>query len=308
MDLSFRHIRYFVAAAEAGSVTGAAALVGVSQSAVTEAIKSIEHQLGVPLLQRHPRGVSLTHEGHQFLRHAHAMIEALTAAGRTLSAAGRKLTGRLGLGVSPMVAGYFLADLLARFRRTFPGVEVAPSEDRRPFIEQLLINGELDVAILIVSEIEEKAALAHEVLARSQNRLWLPPNHRFLKRDRVTLFDICEEPLIVLSADDYGDALARIFRRAGLSPRVLFETGSVEAVRSMVATGAGIAIAPDLAYRPWSLEGDRLEVRAIADPLPAVDVGVVWRRGLERMPAVEHFLQSCHQGQRPGHRAGEMTA
>ena len=142
MDLSFRHIRYFVAAAEAGSVTGAAALVGVSQSAVTEAIKSIEHQLGVPLLQRHPRGVSLTHEGHQFLRHAHAMIEALTAAGRTLSAAGRKLTGRLGLGVSPMVAGYFLADLLARFRRTFPGVEVAPSEDRRPFIEQLLINGE----------------------------------------------------------------------------------------------------------------------------------------------------------------------
>jgi DNA-binding transcriptional LysR family regulator len=67
-------------------------------------------------------------------------------------------------------------------------------------------------------------------------------------------------------------------------------TASVEAVRSLVATGAGLSILPDVLYRPWSLDGDRLEVRNIFEEMPTVDIGIAWRRGLTLSDTTQHFL------------------
>jgi DNA-binding transcriptional LysR family regulator len=79
---------------------------------------------------------------------------------------------------------------------------------------------------------------------------------------------------------------------------VAFRTRSVEAVRSLVATGAGVAVLPDLTYRHWSLEGDKIEARRIKEELPAVSVGVVWRRGSRLSPAASQF-RSVVQTPRP---------
>ena len=81
----------------------------------------------------------------------------------------------------------------------------------------------------------------------------------------------------------------------------MLRTASVDAVRSLGATGAGIAIPFDMAYRPWSLEGDRIEARPIADPLPTLDVGVVWRRGSPLSTQAETFIQVArtHLGATP---------
>ncbi|TIR96518.1 MAG: LysR family transcriptional regulator, partial [Mesorhizobium sp.] len=73
-------------------------------------------------------------------------------------------------------------------------------------------------------------------------------------------------------------------------PHVAFRTRSVEAVRSLVATGAGVALLPDLVYRPWSLEGDRIESRDISGSLPVVQVGMVWRRGSSLPQAARDFI------------------
>jgi DNA-binding transcriptional LysR family regulator len=64
----------------------------------------------------------------------------------------------------------------------------------------------------------------------------------------------------------------------------------VEAVRSLVATGAGVALLPDLTYRPWSLEGDKIEARQIEPDLPPVSVGIVWRRGAGTTAAIDGFI------------------
>jgi DNA-binding transcriptional LysR family regulator len=71
---------------------------------------------------------------------------------------------------------------------------------------------------------------------------------------------------------------------------VAFRTRSVEAVRSLVATGAGVALLPDLVYRPWSLEGDRIQSRDVDGTLPVVQVGLVWRRGLTTSDATDEFI------------------
>ena len=106
----------------------------------------------------------------------------------------------------------------------------------------------------------------------------------------VSLADVAAERQIMLSLDEIHETAEAFWRDHGLRPTVAFRTRSVEAVRSLVATGAGIAVLPDLVYRPWSLEGDRIEARPMVEPLPPVRVGVVWRRGSRLSEAASRFL------------------
>ena len=106
----------------------------------------------------------------------------------------------------------------------------------------------------------------------------------------------------MLSIDEIEETTRGFWREHGFRPRVAFRTRSVEAVRSLVGTGAGIAILPDLVYRPWSLEGDRIEARATVETLPAVKTGVVWRRGSDAGRATTDFI-ALSRAQRPDRRS-----
>lgn len=279
LGLTLRQIRYFVAVAETGSITRAAAAVNISQSAITEAIKALEGQLGARLVERRARGVALTHEGHQFVRSARAIMSAVADAAFAVGRSSERREGHVAIGVTHIVAGYFLADPLARFRRVFPGITYGVVEDDRRYIAHLLVNGELDLGAVVLSDLEERDALEHRLVLRSRHRLWLAPNHPLLQREQIRLADIAAEPLIALVVGECRELGERLWRQAGLRPRTQLATTSVEAVRSLVATGAGMAVLPDLLYRPWSLEGDRLEARDLADEMPTLDVGIIWRRG-----------------------------
>jgi molybdate transport repressor ModE-like protein len=289
MNFTLRQVRYFVAVAESGSISGAARQLSVSQSAITEAVKELESDLGSDLLRRTGRGVTLTHKGHQFLRHAGRILGAVADAGRTL-AEDATPGGELHLGASSLVAGYVLADLLARFRRAFPSVLVEAVEDTAEYLEHLLVNGELDVAVMVVARLRESQALRVEVLEQSAYRLWLPLGHPLAGRETVSLADVAREKQIVLTVDEIQEAAAAFWRENGLRPEIAFRTRSVESVRSLVATGAGVAVLPDLIYRPWSLEGDRIEARPTVESLPPVRVGAVWRRGSRQSDAARMFL------------------
>lgn len=279
MAFTLRQLQYFVAAAEQGTVSGAAHNLSISQSSITEAIKELEHDLGVELFERHSRGLYITHKGHQFLRHAKKILADVSDARRTFSEGDEVQTGRLQLGVTSLVAGYVLSDLLSRFRRAFPGIDVSAIEDSGDYLEHLLIGGELDVAVMVISNLRDRMALQAEILEVSPYRLWLPLGHHLAGADIISISDIAAEPLIMLTVDEIEENTGKLLSALGAKPHVAFRTRSVEAVRSLVATGAGIALLPDLVYRPWSLEGDRIESRDVSGSLPAVQVGIVWRRG-----------------------------
>ncbi len=297
MTITLRNLRYFVAVTESESVSAAAQMLGVAQSTVTGAVKALEAEAGTPLFERHARGMVPTEAGWTFLRHAERILAAVAEARRALREAPESESGQLDLGVSSMVSGYFLADLLARHRRVFPQVHVRVHEDSRSYIEHLLIGGELDAGLLLVSHLENRQALEWEILDRSPLALWLPASHPLLAHEAIGLADIAGEPLIALTADELEQTIQQCWRRAGLAANIVLRTGSVEAVRSLVATGAGLAVLPMMAFRRWSLEGDRLEARQLADPLPTVDVGLVWRKGSLVSPRVHAFLALCR-----GHR------
>ncbi|MEW9808546.1 LysR substrate-binding domain-containing protein [Mesorhizobium marinum] len=290
MAFTIRQLQYFVAVAERGTVSGAAQHLSISQSAVTEAIKDLESDLGVSLFDRHPRGLNVTHKGHQFLRHATKILADVSDARRTFFSDREVTTGRLQLGVTSLVAGYVLSDLLARYRRAHPAVEISAIEDDGDYLEHLLVGGKLDIAVMVTSNLRDRMALQSEILEVSAYRLWLPMGHSLASAEIINLADVATEPLIMLTVDEIEENTGKLLAALGTRPHVAFRTRSVEAVRSLVATGAGVALLPDLVYRPWSLEGDRIESRDISGALPVVQVGMVWRRGSGLPQAARDFI------------------
>lgn len=288
--MTLRQIRHFIAVAETGSISAAAQAVFISQSTLTGAIQQLEEEIGVSLFNRHAKGMSLTHQGHQFLRQAHLILATVDNAKRSLQQSTDQISGTLTIGVTSLVAGYYLANLLTRFQRAYPNVELRVMEDERPYIEHLLLNGEIDVGVLILSNLEDRHALQTEVLTHSPHRLWLPARHHLLERDDISLADVAAEPLIQLNVDEMDHNAQRIWQHAGLRPQVSLRSASTEAVRSLVAAGLGVSIQPDMTYRPWSLEGDIIEARSVVDLTRTLDVGLAWRRGSARPMLVDPFL------------------
>ncbi len=291
MAFTLRQLQFFVAAAEAASVSGAARALSISQSSVTEAIQSLEEDLGVTLFDRRARGLDLTHKGSLFLRHATQILGDVSNARMAFAEDAGQATGRLSLGVTSLVAGYVLSDILSRFRRAHPQVDVSAIEDNGEYLQHLLIGGELDVAVLLTSGIRDRAALNVETLLVSPYRLWLPMGHPLTDVEAITLDQLAGEQLIVLTVDEIEDATRRLMGALSVKPEIAFRTRSVEAVRSLVATGAGVALLPSLVYRPWSLEGDRIAIRDVSGDLPSVQVGLAWRKGAPLSPVARNFIR-----------------
>jgi DNA-binding transcriptional LysR family regulator len=294
MALTFRQVRYFIATAELGKVSSAAVNLNVSQSAITSAIKALEEELGGQLFTRKSNGVSLTYEGHQFLQHAHNIVAAVSEATRSPRRTSESVTGKVELGVTYTVAGYFLPSLLARFMRAFPNVVVNLRERERGRIENEIISGKLDLAVMLVSNLQNNAEIDAEVLIQSRRRLWAGANHHLIARDQVSLEDVAGEPYVMLTVDEANLTALRYWERTPHRPRILFSTSSVEAVRSMVATGMGVTILSDMVYRPWSLEGQRIEVKSLIDGVPTMDVGLAWRRGSNLTPPAAALRDHLH--------------
>ncbi|WP_181708311.1 LysR family transcriptional regulator [Chthonobacter rhizosphaerae] len=307
MAFKLRQLQYFIAVADTGSISGAAHLLSISQSTVTEAVKELEADLGFQLVSRHGRGVALTHKGQVFLRHAGRILETVADARRSLAEEAPTGFGELHVGVTSLVAGYVFADLLARYRRASPGVVVSAVEDDRDYLEHLLVNGELDVAVMVVPDRATDPALHVEILGEEPYQVWLPLGHPLGRQADVSLADAAGEAHIVLTVDEIEDTTRAFWREHGFRPRTAFRTRSVEAVRSLVATGAGISILPTLVYRPWSLEGDRIEARPASEPLPTVKVGIAWRRGAA-LPRIARDFVEIGRARRMERARAELSA
>ena len=297
MSFTLKQAKYFVGVAEHGSFSRAATELAISQSTLTEAIKDLEAHLGLKLFERRRRGVEMTHHGHVFMRHAKSILAEISNAEMSLAGERSKVTGVLNIGVTSLTSGYVLSDLLSRFRRAQPKIEVSALEDSPEYLEHLLIGGELDVSVMLIDRLRNEAALHSELLAVSPYRLWLPLGHPLSALDTISLDDLAGEPQIALDIEEMQEEAARLRSTFSVKPRVAFRTRSVEAVRSLVASGAGVSFLPDLVYRPWSLEGDRIDSRDVSTPLPVIQVGLVWRRGAKVAAATKAFLsvaQSFH--------------
>lgn len=287
MSLNFRHVKYFVATANLGQVSRAAKELSISQSAITAAIKDLETEIGVRLFDRTAQGMHLTEAGRRFLASAHRILASVEEA-LHLDAGAHDVAGTLSVAASYTVLGYFLPQHLERLERRYPDLRIQLYELSREMIEDGLVTNRFDMAVVLTSNIANPE-IATETLMSSQRRLWLPSGHPLLERDSVGLKDVADHPYIMLTVDEAAHTALRYWNTTPYQPQIRLRTSSIEAVRSMVANGQGVTILSDMVYRPWSLEGRRIETAVLAQPVPPMNVGLAWRQGIELTPAMRLF-------------------
>lgn len=301
-SFSLRQLNYFVAAARAGQISAAAAQVHVSQSAMTIAIAELERLLGAALFERGRTGVTLTFEGHAFLKHAEAVLEAANEAARFPFQRRTDVSGRLELAASYTVLGYFVLPAVARFRKLFPHVDVVPVELPRARIERGLHDGTIELAVALLSNFSQRERLNTLTLTRSRRQLWLSSNHPLADAGSVGIERIAEHPYILPVIDEGDRNAIKYWRDAGLRPKSVLKTSSMEALREMVALGLGVTILSDMVFRPWSLDGRRIRTVDVDWTIPDMEVGLAWRHGALSAPA-EAFREFLAMSG-AGHAAG----
>ncbi|QIL74242.1 LysR family transcriptional regulator (plasmid) [Diaphorobacter sp. HDW4B] len=285
--LSLRQLKYFTAVAEIGRISHAAQELNISQSAVTTAIRELEELLGQPLFERQTRGVELTRAGRRFLSHAYAVLAAADEA-VNMPPDEQQTEGIFTIAASYTVLGYFLPHHLQRFTQLHPNVEVRVHEVTRNAIEEGLLTQRYDLGVLLTSNVELRE-LSLETFFGSPRRLWVPSKHPLLDKAEVSLADLVDEPYIMLTVDEAAVTALKYWKATPYQPNVRMRTSSVEAVRSTVANGMGVTILSDMVYRPWSLEGKRIETINLSDSVPNMNIGLGWRNGVEFTPAMKTF-------------------
>jgi DNA-binding transcriptional LysR family regulator len=278
MHITFRQIEFFISVADTAQISRSANLCNVSQSSMTISLQNLEEAVGVALLQRHAKGVRLTEAGERFLRHVQQATLSIDQAVVAAQEEPAQIAGRVRIGMTETISAYLMPGLMSTMSRRFANLEIEIVERDRQSIEQGLVEDELDIALLLVSNTALADDLKCETMLRSPRRLWTPPDHPLQEAQRVTLEDVAQENYLLLDMDEHVQTVDKYWGKYGLKPRVRIQSKSIEAVRSLVALGQGVTILSDLVYRPWSLEGNRISRRDLSIPIPTMDVGAVWRR------------------------------
>ena len=288
--ITFRHLRYFIATAETGKFQLAAEKVNMSASAVADAVKHLESLLGAQLFDRHTKGVTLTYDGHRFLNNSSSIIKLLDDSIFAFQNETMNIEGKIILGTSVSVMGYFLPKPLTEFEKIYPNIEIKLIEDSRELIEQKLVVNELDLAFIITSNVTISENVKVETLFRSNRTLWCSENHRFAELEKIPMKEIAKEKYIMLDIDESVTNSNLIWNRFSLKPNMTVKSNSVEAVRGFAAGERGVTILSDLLYRSWSLDGNRIVSKEIEEPIPTMNLGIIWNRNRQLTKAEQLFL------------------
>ncbi|MGF7133965.1 DNA-binding transcriptional LysR family regulator [Paraburkholderia sp. EB58] len=276
--ITLRQIEYFISVANTGQISRSSSLSNVSQSSMTVALQNLEDAVGLPLLQRHAKGVRLTEAGERFLRHVQQATLSIDHAVLAAQEEPDQIAGSVRIGMTETISAYLMPALISTISQRFANLEIQIVERDRQTIEQGLVDRELDIALLLVSNTALLPELKSETMLRSPRRLWTTPDHPLQEAQRVTLEDVAQENYLLLDMDEHVQTVGKYWGKYGVQPRVRMQSKSIEAVRSLVALGQGVTILSDLVYRPWSLEGNRISRRDLSVAIPTMDVGAVWSR------------------------------
>lgn len=271
---TLRQLAYLAAAADDGTIAGAAATLRISPSAMSDAITELESVMGERLcIRRRAHGLTLTPSGEQLLVHARRILAEAEELSRVVGGAGR-LSGPIVVGCYPTLAPTILPPLLQDFGELHPEIELSIREATQDQLVDDLASGRVDVAVvydMLVPAHTHRARLyelrAHALLAAG---------HPLAGAPEVRLEELVTDDLILLDAPPSSDHTMSLFTARGLQPRIRHRTTSYEVVRTLVARGLGYGILVTRVATPHSNEGNPLVTKRIAPAVRPVAIDMIW--------------------------------
>src|SRR5215510_11918692 len=294
MQFTLKHLRYFAAAAERGSVTAAARAIHVSQPSISEAIAHLEAVFDLQLfLRHHAQGLSPTPAGRRLLLEARSLLAHADDLQHSARGLADELSGDLDVGCFITFASLLIPGLLGAFATRFPEIRIKLHEDHTEALLASLRAGRFDLALTY--DLNLGADLAFEPLAEVPFHVILPARHRLARRQAVSLKELIDEPLVLLGLPQSRDYFLSVFYGLGLQPRVAYETPSFEMVRGLVANGHGYSVMHSRPVSEQALDGTRLIYRPVSEKIRPTRLGLARRKDarLRRMATV--FTEFCRE-------------
>ena len=291
--MTLTELKYLVAVAAERHFGRAAERSFVSQPSLSAAIKNLEDELGVRIFERGKGDILVTPIGEQLVAQAKRVLEEAERV-KTIAKQGKQpLQGEFRLGVIHTVAPYLLPDLVAELRKRAPDMPLDIEENMTANLEQMLKNGGIDAAILALPL--SVAGVTSLPLYNEAFRAIVPAKHPWARRKAVTVDELADENLLLLSAGHcFRDQVLDACREFSRAPTAGKQGNSLETLRSMVASGMGVSVLPAMA-----LTGHHANplVKAIdfVAPAPTRRIGIVYRTGFPRTTAVQAIANAVQK-------------
>jgi DNA-binding transcriptional LysR family regulator len=289
--MELRHLRYFLAVGEALNFTKAAAQLRIAQPALSRQVQDLEDEIGVDLLRRSPRGVSLTAEGKLFLEEVRELLKRAGESVEKVRALARGEYGELHVGYAPSPSVEILPPALAAFQKAVPRVKVLLHDLSSDELIAGLRDGTLELAIMVQAGGEQTVGIQFEVLRTYPLCVALTAAHPFARLKSISLEKMAAEPLVGFSRKDYPEYyrfLERLFAPIHAKPRLAVECDSASSLITEVEAGRGIALAsPNFKL----VAGKRLLYRPLTGTTEVGSVGIARATKGDVTPAGEKFCE-----------------
>ncbi|HVO54496.1 MAG TPA: LysR family transcriptional regulator [Solirubrobacterales bacterium] len=300
--LNTTRLNVFREVVERGSFSAAADELAYSQSAVSQAIATLEGELGTALIERRRGGVLPTPAGAALVAHVGGILAQMETAESEVAAIARGRGGRLRTASFPTAGSTLMPRAVAAFRASHPGVELTLAEGEPEEIAPRLRAGEFDLVLLFEFEgVGERlgAGMRRFELLDDPLHLALPADHPLAGHEQIELGDLREESFVQTSAaSPCAKHVIRSCHAAGFEPAVAFESDDYQTVQGLVAAGVGVALIPELAL---STVREDIVVRALHPASPVRKVFAATPRGAAATPAVATMIDVLRAEAARGH-------
>jgi DNA-binding transcriptional LysR family regulator len=291
--MELRHLRYFVAIAEAGNVRRAAQRLRLSQPPLSRQIHDLEDEVGTKLFLRSKQGVQLTEAGEFFLKEARQILAQSERAVQVAQAASRGHAGHLELAYSVFTVDPLFPRVIRLFRKRYPLVAVGIRELLTYQQVGELLEKRIDLGYVGIRYPELEQELDFECLRRVPFAIALPPGHPLARQRTLTVRALAHEPFVapLRASTAFRNVLVDICRSAGFVPNIVQEGNTAACMLELVSAGVGVALVPETFQKLLSIE---VEFRPLPPSVPRLEFHIAWRRD-NSSPSLRSFLEMLRQ-------------
>lgn len=283
MDMNLQKYLSFVKTVECGSFTKAAELLNYSQSSISRMISDLETEWKVALLERGVGGVKLTSDGTKLLPYAKSVVAEFEKLQMQVDEINGLQSGLIRIGTFSSVATHWLPSIIKEFQKDYPNIDYELLLGDYTEIEEWIADGRVDCGFL---RLPTRPDFETIFLEQDQLMVILPENHRLADCERFPVSALCDDPFMLLEKGAKAE-ISEIFERCGLMPKVHFTTWDDYAIMSMVESGLGISILPQLILKriPYRIVTKELDVPAYRK------IGLAMREKKTASLAMTRFLE-----------------
>lgn len=279
--MEIRQLEYFLMVSRVNSFTRAAERLYVSQPAVTNAVKSLEDELGIQLFDRSQKQALLTTEGKIFFAHVEQIMTGISNTLEEINSLKNLGAGVVNIGLTSLGGIPSSVFLLKEFVESYPNIKISVREDETEKLQKLLVEDKLDFAFVFSGE--EKSALAYLKLPPQELTLCCNRRHRFRRQNVLPLEELLSEPLILHKSTK--ENLAKKFQN------VVAEISHVQTIKSLVSAGIGVSILPEEIF-----EQDDNLIGVAIEPAIYLQPVIAYKKNRKQSHAAEAFLASVNKG------------